>query len=97
MCHQQKSRTLPPVRCHRPPRGSALSDVEELGFLWLGIEADRVGYFHKVQKLLPNGKPQFTIVGIIAEGVVRPYDAPNGGERLVHRCKFILWYHSVHP
>jgi hypothetical protein len=27
---------------------------------------------HKVQKLLPDGKSQLAIVGIVAEGVIRP-------------------------
>jgi hypothetical protein len=34
----------------------------------------RIGHSirHKVQKLLPDGKSQLAIVGIIAEGVIRP-------------------------
>ena len=34
----------------------------------------RIGHSirHKVQKLLPDGNSKFAIVGIIAEGVIRP-------------------------
>src|SRR4029079_12446742 len=55
-------------------------------------EPNRVGHSvrRQVQKLLPDGDPKFAIVSIIAEGVIRPQGVPNGGERLVHRCKR-LW------
>ena len=42
---------------------------------------------HKVQQLFADGNSKLTIVGIIAEGIIRPQHMPNGGERLVHRCK----------
>jgi hypothetical protein len=49
---------------------------------WIGHSAR-----HKVHKLVPNDNSQLVIVGIIAEGVIRPYGVPNGSKRLIHNCK----------
>ena len=42
---------------------------------------------HKVQQLPADSYFQLTVARIIAEGIISPQHAPNGGERLVHRCK----------
>ena len=42
---------------------------------------------HKVQQLFADGYSQLAVARIIAEGIISPQHAPNGGERLVHRCK----------
>ena len=42
---------------------------------------------HKLQQLFADGYSQLTVARIIAEGIIRPQHAPNGGERLVHRRK----------
>jgi hypothetical protein len=46
----------------------------------------RIGHSirHKIKNLF---KSQLAIVGIVAERVIRLYDVPNGGERLVHHGK----------
>ena len=42
---------------------------------------------HQVQKLCPDDKSQFSIVGVISKGVVRLHSCPYGGERPVHHCE----------
>ena len=41
----------------------------------------------RFSSFLPMAILSSAVARIIAEGIIRPQHAPNGGERLVHRCK----------